>query len=74
MISVDHADELKVVRDYNEAIKLAHEVEDQGSVDLLIKILKMEEGHVDWAEIQRAQIDQMGIENYLVNQAEGPAS
>ena len=74
MISVDHDDELKVVRDYNEAIKLAHEVEDQGSVDLLIKILKMEEGHVDWAEIQRAQIDQMGIENYLVNQAEGPAS
>ncbi len=74
MISVDHADELKVVRDYNEAIKLAHEVEDQGSVDLLIKILKMEEGHVDWAEIQRAQIDQMGIENYLVNQTEGPAS
>jgi len=74
MISVDHADELKVVRDYNEAIRLAHEVEDQGSVDLLIKILKMEEGHVDWAEIQRAQIEQMGIENYLVNQAEGPAS
>ena len=74
MISVDHADELKVVRDYNEAIKLAHEVEDQGSVDLLIKILKMEEGHVDWAEIQSAQIDQMGIENYLVNQTEGPAS
>jgi bacterioferritin len=74
MISVDHADELKVVRDYNDAIKLAHEVEDQGSVDLLIKILKMEEGHVDWAEIQSAQIDQMGIENYLVNQTEGPAS
>jgi bacterioferritin len=74
MISVDHADELKVVRDYNEAIRLAHEVEDQGSVDLLIKILKMEEGHVDWAEIQSAQIDQMGIENYLVNQTEGPAS
>jgi bacterioferritin (cytochrome b1) len=34
----------------------------------------MEEGHVDWAEIQRAQIDQMGIENYLVNQAESSAS
>ena len=74
MISVDHADELKVVRDYNEAIRLAHEVEDQGSVDLLIKILKMEEGHVDWAEIQSAQIDQMGIENYLASQTEGPAS
>jgi len=34
----------------------------------------MEEGHVDWAEIQRAQIEQMGIENYLVNQTEGAIS
>jgi len=68
MISNDHADELKVVRDYNEAIKIAREVDDQGSVDLLTKILKMEEGHVDWEEIQRTQIEQMGGENYLVNQ------
>jgi bacterioferritin (cytochrome b1) len=34
----------------------------------------MEEGHVDWAEIQRAQIEQMGMENYLVNQTESPVS
>jgi len=38
----------------------------------LTKILLMEEGHVDWAEIQRIQIDQMGLENYLVNQTETP--
>jgi len=74
MISYDYDDELKVVRDYNEAIKLAHEVDDQGSVDLLIKILKMEEGHVDWAEIQRAQVEQMGIQNYLASQNESPVS
>jgi bacterioferritin len=74
MISYDYDDELKVVRDYNEAIELGREVKDQGSVDLLTKILKMEEGHVDWAEIQRAQIEQMGIENYLVNQTESPVS
>jgi bacterioferritin len=74
MISNDHDDELKVVHDYNEAIRLAHEVDDEGSVDLLTKILKMEEGHVDWGEIQRAQIEQMGMENYLVNQTESPAS
>jgi bacterioferritin len=74
MISYDYDDELKVVRDYNEAIKLAHEVDDQGSVDLLIKILKMEEGHVDWAEIQRAQIEQIGIENYLASQNESPVT
>jgi len=74
MISNDHDDELKVVHDYNEAIRLACEVDDEGSVDLLTKILKMEEGHVDWGEIQRAQIEQMGMENYLVNQTESPAN
>jgi len=68
MISNDNGDELEAVRSYNDAIKLAREVGDQGTADLLTKILKMEEGHVDWAEIQRAQIDQMGLENYLVSQ------
>jgi len=74
MISNDNGDELDAVRSYNDAIRLAREVDDQGSVDLLTKILKMEEGHVDWAEIQQAQITQMGLENYLVNQAEIPVS
>jgi bacterioferritin len=74
MISNDDKDELEAIHAYNSAIKLAREVDDQGSVDLLTKILKMEEGHVDWAEIQRAQIKQMGMENYLVNQTEGGAS
>ena len=70
MISNDDKDELEAINAYNEAVKLAREVSDEGSVDLLTKILKMEEGHVDWAEIQQAQIEQMGVENYLVNQAE----
>lgn len=74
MISNDNGDELDAVIAYNSAIKLAREINDQGTVDLLTKILKMEEGHVDWAEKQRAQIDQMGMEIYLVNQTEGPAS
>ena len=74
MISNDHDDELDAVRAYNDAIKLAREVDDQGTLDLLTRILKMEEGHVDWAEIQRAQIEQMGMENYLVNQTESPVS
>jgi bacterioferritin len=74
MISNDNGDELNAFYLYNEAIKLGREVDDQGTVDLLTKILKMEEGHVDWAEIQRAQIKQMGMENYLVNQAESPAN
>ncbi len=73
MISNDNNDEHDAVRTYNAAIKLAHEVGDEGTVDLLTKILKMEEGHVDWAEIQRSQIDQMGLENYLATQSEAVA-
>jgi bacterioferritin len=73
MISNDNSDELNAVRTYNEAIKLARAVDDQGTADLLSKILKMEEGHVDWADIQCSQIEQMGVENYLVGQTGGAA-
>jgi bacterioferritin len=73
MISNDNGDELNAIHAYNNAIKLSREVDDQGTVDLLTKILKMEEGHVDWAEIQRAQIEQMGLENYLNSQTENAA-
>jgi len=37
----------------------------------LIKILKMEEDHLDWNEAQRDQIEQMGLQNYLANQTGG---
>jgi bacterioferritin len=71
MVGNDQEAEVAAVRAYNASIRLAHEVEDQATVDLLTKILKMEEGHVDWAEQQRAQIEQMGVENYLANQTKG---
>lgn len=74
MIMNDSADEVGAVRSYNEAISLAREVEDQVTVELLTRILKMEEGHVDWAEKQQAQIDQMGLENYLLMQIENGSS
>ena len=71
IVSNDQEDELGAVRADNSAIALAHEVADQATADLLMEILKMEEGHVDWAEIQRAQIAEMGVENYLTNQTGG---
>jgi bacterioferritin len=73
MVSNDQDAEVAAVRAYNATIRLAHEVEDQSTADLLTNILKMEEGHVDWAEQQRAQIEQLGLENYLTNQTEGAA-
>jgi bacterioferritin len=68
MIKKDYDNELDAVRKYNEAINLARNVKDQATVDLLAKILKMEEDHIDWAEAQQDQITQMGIQNYLTNQ------
>jgi bacterioferritin len=68
-VSNDQEDEIGAIRAYNSAIGMAREVADQATADLLTEILKMEEGHVDWAEVQRSQIEQMGIENYLTNQA-----
>ena len=69
----DQEAELGAVRAYNAGIALARELADQSTADLLTTILKMEEGHVDWAEAQRDQIEQMGLANYLTNQTGGAA-
>jgi bacterioferritin (cytochrome b1) len=58
----------ELLADELTAITFAHQVEGQATVDLLMQILKMDEGHVDWAEIQRKQ---MGLENDLANQTGG---
>ncbi len=69
MVTNDQDAEMAAVKAYNDGINLAGEVGDQSTADLLTEILKMEEGHVEWAEKQRAQIDQMGLQNYLANQS-----
>jgi len=63
--------ELGAVRQYNEAIRLADEVRDAVTRDLLERILKEEDQHVDWLEEQLDQIGQMGLALYLSTQA-GP--
>ncbi len=73
MVAKDQEAELGAIRAYNAAIRLAHDVDDQGTVDLLTKILKMEEDHEDWNERQLDQIAQMGVENYLSAQTSGAA-
>ena len=74
IVGNDQEAELAAVRAYNQAIAMAREAGDQATGDLLLQILKMEEGHADWAEMQRAQIEQMGLQNYLANQTAGAAS
>jgi bacterioferritin len=64
----DLAAETEAVKAYNQGIRLAVEVGDNGTRELLESILKDEEEHVDWLESQLDQIDQMGVQNYLVEQ------
>ena len=71
MVAYDEEAETAAIRSYNVAIILASDVADQATADLLTTILKMEEGHVDWAEVQHTQIDQMGLERYLANPSNG---
>ena len=64
----DRKAEEAAIRGYNESIKLAVELDDNGSRELLESILKDEEGHIDLIEAQLNQISQMGAQNYLVEQ------
>ena len=52
-------------RAYNETIKLAAELGDNGTKVLLEEILKDEEEHIDWLEAQLDEIQQMGLSAYL---------
>ncbi len=58
------------IKSYNDGIKLAVEVGDNGTRELMEKILKDEETHIDWIEAQLDQIKQLGIQNYLTEQLE----
>jgi bacterioferritin len=56
------------IQAYNDGIKLATEVSDNGTREMLESILKDEEDHIDWIEAQFDQVKQMGIQVYLSEQ------
>jgi bacterioferritin len=56
------------IKAYNEAVRLAVEVGDNGTREMLESILKDEEDHIDWIEAQLDQIKQMSIQVYLSEQ------
>jgi bacterioferritin len=67
-----HANDLgaeqAAVQGYNNSMRVAAEMGDNGTRDLFESILKEEEDHVDWLEAQLEQIKQVGVQNYLVEQ------
>lgn len=60
--------EIGAVAQYNAAIKVATDAGDNASRDLFERLLKDEEGHVDWLEAQLHQIKEIGYERYLSQQ------
>ncbi len=60
--------EMGAIKAYNDAIKLCVDLGDNGTRELLVSILKDEEGHLDWLEAQLDQITQLGLQAYLAKQ------
>jgi bacterioferritin len=54
------------LRSSNAAVKLAREVDDQDTLNLLSWINKREMNHLAWAKHQLVVIRKLGIDNYLV--------
>lgn len=57
--------EYEAVKRLNAGVATCVQLGDNGSRELLEKILVDEEHHIDWLEAQLHAIDEMGIENYL---------
>ncbi len=60
--------EYAAVERLNRGIALARDAGDNGTRDLLERILVSEEEHIDWLETQLDTITQIGTENYLAQQ------
>lgn len=64
----DHKLETDTVKDYNDAIKLAAELGDNATRDILKNILMDEDKHVDELEELQDQMDQMTLQIFLSTQ------
>jgi bacterioferritin len=68
ILTADLALEMQSVPRLNKGIQLCRDVGDNGSEDLLTRILVDSEGHVDWLESQLELVRQTGEQNYLAQQ------
>jgi bacterioferritin len=67
-LASDHALELSAIKAYNQAIKLAGEVDDFATREILEDILQNEDAHVDRIEELQDQIGHMTLPLFLTTQ------
>jgi bacterioferritin len=67
-LKLDHEEEKRAVKRLNDGIKLCRDLGDNGTKDLLERILVSEEEHIDWLESQLELIKQVGEAQYLAQQ------
>jgi bacterioferritin len=70
MLKNDLDVEYSAVERLNRGIEIATTKKDNGTRELLEKILVSEEEHIDWLEAQLHAISEIGIQNYLAQQLE----
>ena len=68
VIEADLSCEMINFNDLKKFAAKAEELQDYGSRDLFVSILKSEEEHIDWLENQLELIDRVGIQNYTQSQ------
>jgi bacterioferritin len=69
MLVADEDAEASAIKNYNDTITACVQVGDNGTREMIAKILLDEERHIDWAETQRELLSQMGLQNYLQGQS-----
>ena len=68
ILEADLSCEMINFNDLKKFAAKAEELQDYGSRDLFVSILKSEEEHIDWLENQLELIDRVGLQNYTQSQ------
>lgn len=68
MYGSDHKAEADAIKNYNDAIAVCVEAKDNATREILEKILKEEDAHIDGIENVQDEIEQMGVQIFLSTQ------
>src|SRR3954468_3494202 len=60
--------EYEAVKRFNDVLEACRAAGDNGTREILERMLREEEAHVDWLETQQETIKQIGVERYLSEQ------